>query len=363
MKIAVFHDYLDCIGGGEKVALEIARILNADFITTDVNKDVVDKLGFNDINIISLGETIKFPPLKQISASYKFAKANFSKNYDLFILSTGWSVFAAKKHKPNIYYCHSPVRPFFDLYEIFKKRQNFIMKPFFILWVYLHRYLLKKNIKYVDKFLCNSENTKKRIKKYYDRDAVILYPFVDCSKFKYKRNGDFWLSVNRLYPEKRMELQIEVFRKLSNEKLVIVGGYARGDHAEKYYKKIIRNLPGNVEIKPQLNEKKLINLYGNCKGFIATALDEDFGITPLEAMASGKPVVAVNEGGYKETVVHNVTGKLVPAAVDDLVQAIQEISKNPKRYKSACIKIARKFNVTLFAKKIKEIVIGSYDSI
>src|SRR3989344_8966915 len=191
MKVAVFHDYLDCIGGGEKVALMIARILKADFITTDVNKDVIDKLGFNDIKIISLGNTIKIPPLKQISASYKFAKADFSKNYDLFILSTGWSVFAAKKHKPNIYYCHSPVRPFFDLYELFKKRQNFIKKPVFILWVYLHRYFLKKCIKHVDKIFCNSLNTKKRIKKYYNRDAIIVYPYVDCSKYKYKKNGDF----------------------------------------------------------------------------------------------------------------------------------------------------------------------------
>ena len=352
MKVAIFHDYLDCIGGGEKVALTIARILKADFITTDVDKDVIDKLGFNDINIISLGETIKFPPLKQISASCKFARADFSKKYDLFILSTGWSVFAAKKHRPNFYYCHSPVRVFFDLYEAFKKRQNFFKKPVFILWVYFHKYFLKRYAKYVDKFLCNSENTKNRIKKYYNRDAVVLYPYVDCSKYKYKKNGDFWLSVNRLYPEKRVELQIEAFRKLSTERLIIIGGYAKGDHAEKYFKKL--KPPKNVEIKEQVSENELIRLYNNCKAFITTALNEDFGITPLEAMAAGKPVVAVNEGGYKETIIDDKTGKLVKADVDELVKAVNEINRDPEKYRGECEKRAKEFDLNLFIQKLNK---------
>ena len=359
MKAAVFHDYLDCIGGGEKVALEIARILKADFITTDVDREVIKKLGFDDIKIISLGDTIKVPPLKQISASFKFARADFSKDYNFFILSTGWSIFAAKKHKPNIYYCHSPIRVFFDLYEIFKKRQSFAKRPFFVLWVYLHRSLLKKYAKHVEKFLCNSENTKRRIKRYYDRDAHILYPYVDCSKYRYKKNGDFWLSVNRLYPEKRVEMQIEVFRRLPNERLIIIGGYARGDHAEKYLDKIT-DLPSNVEIKGQISEKELIELYANCKAFITTALDEDFGITPLEAMASGKPVVAVNQGGYKETVIDGKTGKLVKADVDELIGAVKEIRKNPKKYRKDCEKQAEKFDLAIFTKKLKEEINKQY---
>ena len=72
--------------------------------------------------------------------------------------------------------------------------------------------------------------------------ADIIYPPVDVSKFKFKEYGDFWLSVNRLYPEKRMELQIEAFRKMPDEKLIIVGGYSKGDHAEKYAKNISNKL-------------------------------------------------------------------------------------------------------------------------
>ena len=105
--------------------------------------------------------------------------------------------------------------------------------------------------------------------------------------------------MNRIYPEKRIDLQFEVFRKLPEERLVIIGGYAEGDHAAKYYEKLIKNIPSNVEMRGAVTEEELIDLYARCKGLICTALDEDFGLTPVEAMASGKPVVAVNEGGLQ----------------------------------------------------------------
>ena len=103
-------------------------------------------------------------------------------------------------------------------------------------------------------------------------------------------------------PEKRIELQIEAFRKMPEERLIIVGGYAPGDHASRYAEKIKQTLPLNVILCGEIPEEELRDLYSCCKAHICTALDEDYGLTPLEAMASGKAVVAVNEGGYRETV-------------------------------------------------------------
>ncbi len=98
VKIAIFHDYIGAIGGGEKLVLTLARGLGADVITTDVDEDSIKKMGFEDMRIISLGETNKIPPLKQISASLRFALCDFSKNYDfLYFLAH----FAARRHKPN----------------------------------------------------------------------------------------------------------------------------------------------------------------------------------------------------------------------------------------------------------------------
>lgn len=141
-----------------------------------------------------------------------------------------------------------------------------------------------------------------RVKMYFHRDAEVIYPPVETTKFTCNEYGDFWLSVNRLYPEKRVELQIDAFREMPEEKLIIVGGYSEGDHAKSYAKNIIKNLPDNVKLRGEVSELELLDLYSRCKGLICTAMDEDFGMTPVEAMASGKPVVAVNEGGFKETV-------------------------------------------------------------
>ena len=114
MKIAIFHDYFGNIGGGEKLVLTLAKAFNANVITTDIDQNSLDKLGISDIKFNSLGKTIKFPILKQISASIKFATCDFSHDYDYLIFSGNWTHYAAKKHHPNLWYCHTPVRPFYD---------------------------------------------------------------------------------------------------------------------------------------------------------------------------------------------------------------------------------------------------------
>lgn len=248
MKIAIFHDYVGAIGGGEKLVFTLAEGLGADVITTDLDADSIDKMGFDSVKIISLGETVKMSPLKQISASWKFARCDFSKEYDFFIFSGNWAPFAAKKHKPNLYYCHTPVRAFYDLYDTYKRKHGFLISIIFSAWVHVHKKFAENYLTDVNKIVTNSKNTQRRVQKYWNKNSEVIYPPVDTSKFKFKNYGDFWLSVNRLYPEKRVELQIEAFRKMPKEKLLIVGGYASGDHASSYASGLLDNLPANVEI-------------------------------------------------------------------------------------------------------------------
>ena len=360
MKIAIFHDYIGAIGGGEKLVLTLARALNADVITTDVDKDSIKKMEFEDVNIISLGSTVKLSPLKQISASIKFALCDYSKKYDFFIFSGNWAHFASKRHKPNLYYCHTPVRAFYDLYDSFLNRQHFYIKPLFILWVAIHKPLSEYYMTYVEKIITNSKNTQSRIKRYMHKDADIIYPPIDTSKYKFEISGDFWLSVNRLYPEKRVELQIDAFRLMPEEKLIIVGGYAEGDHAAKYAEMIKNNLPKNVDLKKAVTDKELVYLYANCKGLITTAMDEDFGMTPVEAMASGKPVIAVNEGGYLESIVDRKTGILIEPNIHNIITAINIISNNPEKYRNVCEEQAKRFDKYIFIKNIKKNIGNEY---
>ena len=148
----------------------------------------------------------------------------------------------------------------------------------------------------VERIATNSENTARRIREYLGRDCTVIYPPCDTSKFHYANDENFWLSVNRLYPEKRIETQLSAFANMPEEKLVIVGNSGIGDHSVAYAKKIRESLPPNVKLISDMPESVLIDYYSRCRGLITTAMDEDFGLTVVEAMASGKPVIAVGEG-------------------------------------------------------------------
>jgi glycosyltransferase involved in cell wall biosynthesis len=353
LKIAIFHDYFGAIGGGERVVTTLAEIFHADIVTTDT--DALEKLQFKG-NVIPLGNTFKLPPIKQFTAQKKFYFANLSDHYDFFIFSGYWSHYAAHLNHPNMWYCYSPVRPFYDLYDVFLKRQKTMFsRQAFRLWVYSMRWYDRQSIRDIDRIIAISQITKERISRFLRYDADIIYPPVDCSRFSCRDYGDFWLSVNRLYPEKRIELQIESFRRMRDQNLVIAGGFSKGDHAEMYAKKLLRNLPDNIRVIGEIPEEELIDLYARCKGLVCTALYEDFGLTPLEAMASGKPVVAVNEGGFCETVTAD-TGRLVNPDLQAIVNAVNEVSKSPESFRNACLERAKKFDVSVFAEKMRDVV-------
>lgn len=352
MKIAIFHDYFGAIGGGERVVLALAKILDADVITTDT--DAAAKLD-GGARVTSLGSTVKLPPFKQISAARKFGSADYSDDYDFFIFTGNWSHHAARHHHPNLWYCYTPVRAFYDLYGTFLSRQGFMTRQAFRAWVAFSRRSDQRSVSRVDTIVTISENVRQRIRACYGRDAEVIYPPVDVSRYHCKGYGDFWLSVNRLYPEKRIELQVEAFRAMPDERLVIVGGYAAGDHAGRYAARLMGDLPENVEIRGEVTEEELIDLYARCRGHVCTALDEDFGLTPVEAMAAGKPVVAVNEGGFRETVTAE-TGMLVEADPGRIASAVRAVSADPERYREACLARARLFDCSVFADRIRRVV-------
>ena len=184
-----------------------------------------------------------------------------------------------------------------------------------------------------------------------------MFPIVDVSKFYYKRNGGFWLSVNRLFWPKRVEIQMKAFSKMPNEKLIIVGSYEHAEGFKRYLNYLMKIKPKNVELVSWISEKEVIDLYANCRGFITTAKSEDFGYTAVEAIASGKPVIAPNEGGYKENVINGVTGRLITDINEEkLIKAVTEIGPNAKKFKQACLLQSRKFSKETFICEINIIM-------
>ena len=361
-KIAIFHNFLDNIGGAEIVGLVLARELNADIYTTNIDKEKISKMGFADVlpRIYSIGKIPINAPFKQQFAIWKFRLLDLKNKYDFYIIDGDWAMSGAVNNKPNLWYVHSPIREIWDAYKY--TRQNIVPwfeRPIFDLWVLYNRYLNKKYIKHVNNIVCNSKNTQGRLKKFLNANATVINPPTEINKFYYQKNGNYWLSVNRLFGAKRIDIQLKAFSNLPNEKLIIVGSYEQSKHFLQYANYCKKIKPNNVEIKSWVSQKELIDLYANCKGFITTALDEDFGMTPVEAMASGKPVIAPNEGGYKETIITNSTGILIDDINEDkLVNAIEklgkEIDENPLKFKESCQKQAKNFDTKIFIEKIKE---------
>lgn len=358
MKLAVFHNYMDNIGGAEIVGLTLAREFKADVFTTNIDRKKIGKMGFTNISLRSIGKVPINPPYRQQMALMRFRLFKSPEDYDCHIIDGDWAMSGAVRNRPNVWYVHAPIREIWDLYDFTRKNNVPAWKrPAFDLWVRYNRHLNLRYVRHVERMVCNSKNTQGRVKRYLKRDAKVVYPPIESKRFKFKKSGDFWLSVNRLISHKRVDIQLRAFAKLPKERLVVVGSYEQSRHFKTYAGYLEGIRPQNVKILNWVSNPELLNLYSTCKGFVTTAKDEDFGMTPVEAMASGKPVVAANEGGYKETVIDGVTGSLIDNINPDrLVNALKKVGKDPERYKEACLKRASEFDTRVFVKEMKEVL-------
>lgn len=353
---------MDNIGGAEIVTLNLAKELDADIYTTNINPENIKKMGFKELvpRIKSIGKIPTTAPLRHQLAFFKFKKLNLKNKYDFYIISGDWAMSGGINNKPNLWYAHSPLNELWEFKDFIKKEMmSWWKRPFYEIWVQTNRALSLRYSKHINKWICNSKNTQNRIKKYYKKDAKIINPPINTKDYKSSNQKNYWLSVNRYVKHKRIEMQLSAFKKLPKENLIIVASYEKGaSQFEDYKNQIEKSKPKNVKILNWVSDKELKKLYSECKGFITTTRNEDFGMTPIEAMASGKPVIAGNEGGYKETITNNKTGILIDNINSEkLTEAIKKINKelkeNPNKYKKQCIEQAKKFETKNFIKKIK----------
>jgi glycosyltransferase involved in cell wall biosynthesis len=216
----------------------------------------------------------------------------------------------------HICYCHSPMRYAWNMYAEHMTQLRWPMRPIARLLMHRIRLWDRASADRVDRFISNSRTVAGRVAKYYRRDSAVVHPPVDVDRFTPTAETDgSYLCVGRLVPYKRADLAVEAFTR-SGLALSIVGG---GPDEER-----LRALAGpNIRFLGRVSDAELDRLYQSCKGLIFPG-EEDFGIVPVEAMAAGKPVIALGRGGASETVIDGETGVLFAHETVDALQAAIE---------------------------------------
>ncbi len=313
MKIALVHDQLQEFGGAERVLISLKKIFpEADVFTSFYNPKTlgIHASHFKDWNIItSWGDRVGifkkwYSPLRFLTP-YIWEPFNFNE-YDLVISSSGSYMckgIITKPHTKHICYLHHPPR-YLYYYETAREWQKH--KP-----IEIYGHLINHELRQwdylssqrVDYFIANSEETQKRITKYYRRDSKVIYPPVTIpEKASNSGTGDYYITTSRLARAKHVDVLIKAANKLKF-KLKVIGS---GRDAEN-----LKNMAGStVEFLSKVSDTEFEELYRNAKAYLFASVDEEFGIAPVEALGYGIPVIAYASGGLLEIVEDGKNGFL-----------------------------------------------------
>ena len=340
IKVALVHDFLDTYGGAERVLEVMSEIFpQAPIYTLIYDKDKMrGKFESKEIHTSFLQ---KFPKFLKRRKKYLLplmptAPETFDlRDFDLVISSSGaWSKgIVTRLDTKHICYMHSPMRFIWDynekyLQEIGKKAG--IFKRMFLSYLRIWDFQAAQR---PDILVANSSYTQERINKYYRRDAQVIFPTVlnkdDGAQVEIK-DKDYFLVVSRLSAYKKVDLVVEVFNKIGLP-LVIIG---EGEQSEKI-KKIAKS---NIKILGWQNDATIEAYYKNARAFIFPAVD-DFGLTMIESMNQGVPVIAIRKGGAKEIVKEGITGEFFDAqTIEVLADGIRRFMEKEKNYDREVIK-------------------------
>jgi glycosyltransferase involved in cell wall biosynthesis len=353
MKVAVLTGSgFEFIGGAERLILDLAKALSAEVIAPSCNPETIATYEYSrDVKFRTLDRPLPGEPFKQFAGMRLFSGAKLGSEYDFLVCIDDMAIRAVKHGAPHLYYLLTPRRAMYDMYYNFLASQPFFQRSGYRMALNVMKYLDRRFVnRYVKEMACISHNVRNRIFKVYQRDAEVLYPPVHAHRYKNRDPEPFWLSVGRIDKWKRVELQVEAFKRIPERNLCMVG------QVYPAYHDLVKNAPENVVFLGNIKENEMRDLYSRCEGFITTAIDEDFGYTPVEAMASGKPVVATKEGGYLETVIDGETGILVGPDIKEIERAVRKISADPTAYVEKSLRRSLKFNYDLFARQARRMV-------
>ncbi len=359
MRSAIVHYWLVNMRGGEKVVEALCRLLpDADLFTLFYDPERVSPA----IRARRVHASFLQPFRKHYRAllpAMPMALESFDlRGYDLIVSSESGPAkgVLAPSDARHVCYCHTPMRYLWDLYPAYRDewtRSRFkraLMAPvanYLRMWDYA-------TAARVDQFVANSENVRRRIWKTYRRESTVIHPPVAVETSYWKPSEDYYLIVSELVAYKRLDAAVRVFAK-NGRKMRIAG-----DGPE--FKSLKRMAGANIEFCGRVSDAELRELYARCRAFIMPG-EEDFGMTAVEALASGKPVIALARGGAVESVpTSNPLGGLLYEPADDqaLQAAIEHWAALESRVDPAALQAyAARFSEVEFERQMRPILFNA----
>lgn len=347
--LIVAHDYFAIRGGGERLVLDLARGLNASVIYGYATAESYARDFFPAARRdLGLSPVLRRHGLHLPALAWAFSRQrNYMTRFDTRIFSGVCAPLAAPVGKlsgTNIFYCHTPPRFLYDQRD-FHRGQSSLVTQLGIATIgasFQRSYV--RAVGRMHTIVANSENTRNRIRQFLGRDSVVVHPPCDTEGFAWGEPQGYYLSTARLAPLKRVDRIIDAFRRLPNKKLVVTSG---GESA-KALRDRAADAP-NISFTGWIDESDLRSLIAGAIATIYVPVDEDFGMSPVESMAAGKPVIGVAEGGMLETVIDQATGVLLPKdfTVEDLAEAVNWLSAE----RAISMRHASEQRASLFARK------------
>ncbi len=364
MKVALVHDYLREYGGAERVLEALHEIWpDAPLYTALVDQEGMGKFWKRFSNWkIHTSSMQKFWLLRKFPSPFRFLAPwiweNFNlMDYDLVISSASWFItkgVLTRSDALHICYCHTPPRYLYG----YKTQSNLAnVFPISIYTHFVNKFLRRYDYlaaQRPDYFIANSKEVQGRIKKFYNRDSVVIYPPISLPPLSPSSPllplfpQPFFLYVGRLARPKNIDLIIRAFNE-NGKKLIVVG---RGKD-ENYLKKIAKK---NIEFKGHVTDEELENYYTNAKALIFASQDEDFGITPCEAQSFGTPVIAFRGSGVDESVIDGKTGIFFDKLTTEFLNSALQKFETMKFDKNVILNNAKRFSKERFKTEIREFV-------
>lgn len=346
----LLYDFMQVAGGAERVTLQITqRFPVLCPVVSRVYAAAAPMVEASGVCVHTLADNRTRWLGRIPEAAWCFwSRAQLVRDASVVVYSGFYAPLAVRHQKQGrrVYYCHTIPRFAYDLYELEKARFPWYLRAVYAVGMACFRQLYKRAIKRMDVLLVNSENVRRRMQRYLGLDAQVLYPPVATQRFRWMADDGYYLSVARLTANKRVDVAVKAFAAMPHRRLVVMSG---GSELAKL-QQLASGAP-NIEFVGWQPEENMLCLIGRCRAVVYLPIDEDFGMSPVEAMAAGKPVLGVAEGGLLETVIHGLTGVLIEGepTPEKVVAAVDSLeAMDPLALRASCESQANRFDESFF---------------